>query len=91
MSDLSEKQSGQEPSPVNHRRDISESMVSGSNNLLSNAVVTVNLLPGRRSFKKATAMDQPKLFIETASCVVYITHIPNDKLVAMEAQVYKGG
>jgi hypothetical protein len=66
-------------------------MVSRGKYLLSNAVVTVNPLPGRRSFKGATAVHQPQFLIEAASCVMHITHIPNDEFVAMEAQVHVGG
>ena len=91
MSDLSEKQSRQEPSPVNYRGDIPDPMMSGGKDLLSDAVVTVYQLPGRRDFKRATAMGQPKFFIETAPCVVHVAQIPNDKPVTIEAQVDKGG
>ena len=91
MSDLFEKQSRQEPSPVNYRGDIPDPMMSGGKDLLSDAVVTVYPLPGRRGFKRATAMCQPKLFIKTAPCVVHVAQIPNDKLVTMKAQVDKGG
>ena len=91
MSDLFEKQSRQEPSPVNYRGDIPDPMMSGGKDLLSDAVVTVYPLPGRRGFKGATAKCQPKLFIKTAPCVVHVAQITNDKLVTMKAQVDKGG
>ena len=64
--------------------------MSGGNNLLPNAAVTVHPLPGGWSLQRA-ALVQPGVLIEATSGVVQITKIPNDQLVAMEAQVYKGG
>jgi hypothetical protein len=90
MPDLFEKQTRQEPSPVYYRRYIPNPVMSGGEDLLSDAVVTVHPLPGRRDFKRATTKVQPKFFIEAAPCVVHVAQIPNDKHVAMEAQVYKG-
>jgi hypothetical protein len=89
MPDLFEKQTRQEPSPVNYRRYIPNPMMSGGNNLLPNAAVTVHPLPGGWSLQ-GTALIEPEILVEATSGVVQITKVPNDQLVAMEAQVYKG-
>jgi hypothetical protein len=64
-------------------------MMSGGNNFLPDAAVTVYPLPGGWSLQ-GTALIESVILVEAASGVVKITKVPNDQLVAMEAQVYKG-
>ena len=63
-------------------------MMSGGKNFLPDAVVTVYPLPGGWSLQ-GTALVESVILVEAASGVVKITKVPNDQLVAMEAQVYK--
>ena len=63
-------------------------MMSGGKDFLPDAAVTVYPLPGGWSLQ-GTASVESVVLVEAASCVVEVTKVTNDKLMALEAQEYK--